>query len=413
MRRSGRRAAAGLLATLVLALVGCTAPPDGSEVALERLADRLRALPGVAAVETSLTEADPKDRPDEWIAGLDIEATESGLGIAAEVRREVSAGVPEVALQVGLRIPEGTHGAAVSLDPRLEDDVDMAGLLRGQSFAAGVDLLPWWRSVALADGAAFADAVPALRALAPTADLALVRGTTSVGVDGSSPGAALLSRIDAFAADPRVERLTSTTSIERARGSIRLTAADFDEVAGILAATADEAAEAGLRPRTSFSVTAPDYSEERSGWLGLPLGSPEPDDLALGDPPAPVIDPAEAAAALAEGESGVRAFLEAAIAASGVPAEVTTVVAPCSDASASRAEGHVVIPVFTVLDSAQEPFDAVVAGWAAEGFERTDRASGRDFWTTSAERDDRVASASIRGTTEGLSLTATAECVPQ
>jgi 8-oxo-dGTP pyrophosphatase MutT (NUDIX family) len=410
-----RSAVAGPLTVLVLALAGCAAPPAGSEAALDALADRLRAVPGIASVETSLREVDPKDSSD-WTAGVDVESSGSDLSIAADVREAIGRGVPGALLQVGLSVEAGGGSSAVSLDPRRESDVELAEQLRVLPFAERVDLLVS-RSVELERGVAFAEAVAAVRSVADTdperGDVAVHRGTTGITVDEAHPGADLVAALDVLDADPRVESISSWSAWpDGVRASVDVTTDDIDRIAEMLAATADEAADAATRPRTRFTVFTPDYSEDRSGWLGLPLGSSEPDDLALGGPPGPVIDPAEAAARLAAGEAGVRAFLESAVLTAGIPAEVATDLEECPDGSGTRMAGRVIIPVFTVLDSAQEPFDAIVAGWSAEGLEQTDRAMGRDYWAPRATREDAVDSASIRGTTEGLSLTAAAECVP-
>ena len=57
-----------------------------------------------------------------------------------------------------------------------------------------------------------------------------------------------------------------------------------------------------------------------------------------------------------------------------------------------------------------EPFDAVTALWTREGFRMAGRALGRDFWAVTGGSGE-LASASIEGTVDGLSMTAESTCV--
>ncbi|KQQ05380.1 MULTISPECIES: hypothetical protein [unclassified Rathayibacter] len=401
------RAAAVAVLCLVLALAGCTVPPDGADAALASLVDRIRAGSGVGSVESSLQQADPKDRPDEWIASVDVTASGDDLEVAAVVRDAVHSGVTGTKLSLSLRIPAGDAGVGVVVDPRRKEDVELAGELRVLPFAESVAVSPYQRYVELSAGVSFTEAVAVVRTITRRIDLA--RGSTSIAVEPEAPGPALLALVDTLDADPRISSVTVRSSEGAERASVSVTTDDAEGVATTLAATPDEAADAGTAARTSFSVQSADYATTAAGWLGLPLGSPEPP---LPTPPSlPEADPAEVAAGVAAVEPVVREFLEESVAATGVPAEVSMRVEPCSEGPGSRSAGSVVVPVFTVYDSAQEPFDAVIEGWKAAGFDRTDRASGRDFWTAVTPWRDGVVSASIRGTPDGVSLTAESGCV--
>ncbi|MBO0982961.1 hypothetical protein [Rathayibacter sp. SD072] len=413
MRGRARRAAAGLLAAVVLALVGCTAPPTGSQDALDALAERVGAAEGVDSVTSSLDQADVKDRPDEWIAFVEVGAGGSDLRTASAVQVALGAGVVGADLRVSLSVGAGEGLAPVHLDPRRRADVALAEDLRSLPVVDRVDLVSG-RTASLTADADLADAVPVIRPLAPLPDergaLSLSTGTSLIGVDGTRPGAALLARLDRLDEDPGIDEVRTGTGAPLAlRASVDVVAEDVPAVAALLAATPDEAADAGTHPRTAFTVSAPGYGGTTSGFLGLPLGSAEPDDLSrTGEPP---VDPSETAERIAVGEAGVRAVLESAAAATGVAAEVAVRVEECPDGRGTRVAGGAVVPVFTVFDSPQEPFDAIVAQWAEAGFEQVDRTMGRDYWASKARREDSVDSVSIRGTQEGLSLTATAECV--
>ena len=115
----------------------------------------------------------------------------------------------------------------------------------------------------------------------------------------------------------------------------------------------------------------------------------------------------------------LRAFLERSADAAGVPATVTTGTEQCAppgsswspDATGTRATAFSVVPVFQIVDDAQGPFDAVTALWTSEGFRVSGRAMGRDYWSSSTGADP--ATASIRGTVDGLSLSAESVCVPR
>jgi hypothetical protein len=115
----------------------------------------------------------------------------------------------------------------------------------------------------------------------------------------------------------------------------------------------------------------------------------------------------------------LRAFLERSADAAGVPATVTTGTEQCAptgstwspDATGTRATAFSSVPVFQIVDDAQGPFDAVTALWTSEGLAVSGRAMGRDYWSSSTGADP--ATASIRGTVDGLSLSAESVCVPR
>jgi hypothetical protein len=277
----------------------------------------------------------------------------------------------------------------------------------------------------------------------------VVRGHGAVEVDATRPGPALLRVLDSDVIDdpssqlgPTIATASADPGAEVDRSMVSGAVDDPSAVAALLAATTDEAADARLAPRTRFVLWQRDAdgltSGEQDGWLGLPLDAAAPDDL-----PTPGSGGAGGAdAAGGGGGSGsasapwtavpvpaqtaaVRAFLDAAARTTGVPAEVTTGVEPCrpdgdGDAvdgdgggaqTGTRATASTVVPVFTRYDDAQGPFEAIVAQWRADGFRASGRALGQDFFSAPSPGPDDVATASIRGTADGISLGAMSSCV--
>lgn len=310
------------------------------------------------------------------------------------------------------------------LDLQVPAAWEIAEVWRRIPVVSSVDVTGDGRSVELREGTTIRAAAHLLRPSLGDGAVAIRRGTTSVDVSAAAPARSVLDLVERLDARPDVSDLSVSPRSAPARGIIEVESEDPAGVAAVLAATPDEAADAGTATRTIFFVRAP-YSSARDasrdpdlrGWLGLPLGSPAPDDLP--DPSEPAFPPEPTTLApppvlvdVREQEAGVRAFLEAAAAIAGVPAEVTTVATQCEDGSAAtQATGSVLIPIFTVMDEPQPPFDAITRSWTDAGFVPAGRAMGRDFWTAGDGRADGVASASIRGASDGLRLSAESVCV--
>ena len=412
---------------VVAALSACSwlspTPPEAAVASVEALQTRLVAVDGVAEVETSLYSPDVL-RSGRWVASVDVTAETPDLAVAAAVRGALGDGVTAARLDLSLEVPDGSGIAGVTVDPQVPDDVAVADAWRRIPGAASVHLADGGRWVVLREGTTVAEAADRFRPILGDGLVVLQDEIVSVGVTATAPGSALLSAIDALAARAGVTGVYSTPGPDLGRAAITVETDDVEPVAAVLAATVDEAADAGSAPRTAFTVRTA-YASDRSsdderevtGWVGLPLGSPEPADLpqpvepeAPADPPVPEAPPV--LVDVAAQEAGVRAFLEAAIAIAGVPAEVTAEATTCADGSAAtQATGRVLIPVFTVMDDAQAPFDAITGAWADAGFVPSGRAMGRDFWSAGDGRADGVATASIRGTAEGLSISAESVCV--
>jgi hypothetical protein len=427
--RARRRAASALAAVVILAsaLSGCSwlfppPPPEAAVSSLEAMRGRIAAVDGITDVKTSLYSTDYRDGPDPWIAQVDATADAPDPAVAGSVRDALGDGVTQAELVLSLALPAGDGAAPAMIDPRDPVSTDLAEVWRRIPGVASVDVTDSDRSVELEQGTTFAAAADLLRPTLADGEVRIRRGTTSVDLSTAAPARSVLDLVERLDARPDVSDLSISPRSAPARGIVAVESEDPAGLAAVLAATPDEAADAGTAPRTIFFVRAPystaaDTEAQITGWLGLPLGSPEPDDLpdasetstpAAPTTPAPPYDLVDVSAQ----EAGVRAFLEAAAATTGVPAEVTTVATQCEDGSAgTQATGSVLIPIFTVMDEPQPPFDAITRSWTDDGFVVGGRAMGRDFWTAGDGRADGVASASIRGTADGLSLSAESVCV--
>ncbi|QQD76300.1 hypothetical protein I8920_00515 [Curtobacterium sp. YC1] len=437
--RARTRSAAALATALgvLLTLAACTLsppPPTGSESALAKLITRVERLPGVDTAEGEIRQVDAKDDPHDWIASLEVQADTTDLGVAERIRRTAAQGVTGTTLTVSVDVPRGRASAPVAVDPMDPDVVDLAGRLRAEPFVHRLVVTPHDTTITLVGRIDFAEATALARPIIAERAATLDRGDISMGITATQPGPALLRAIDGFQRDPGVDRVSyspGTTYAQAARADAGAEAAGGPTGAGtlrsylaidarapgtiarVLATTEDEAADAREGPRTAYHVGL----DGPGGWLGLPLDAREPDDQGLDEdtvPPAPSAHP-WTPADVDDRAATLRRFLLRSAETTGVPATVDTAAEPCtptgtSDASGTRATASTVVPVFTVMDDAQVPFDAVTALWTSAGLAPGGRAMGRDDWSSTTGADP--ASASIRGTADGLSLTAESVCVP-
>ncbi|PZF30398.1 hypothetical protein DEJ05_02025 [Curtobacterium sp. MCLR17_045] len=421
----------------MLALAACTSPPPpaGSESALAKLITRIERLPGVDTAEGEIRQVDAKDDPQNWITSLEVQADTTDLAVAERIRHTAARGVTGTTLSVTVDVPRGRASAPVAVDPMDPDVVDLAGRLRAEPFVHRLSATPSRSTIWLVPGVSFTDAVEQARPIVDDHPASLIRGDVSVGITATHPGRALMRTIDGFDrdGDEDVEGLyysPGTTYADAAqapadeygaaaepeRPSLSIDGERLGAVADVLVRTKDEAADAHRAPRTAFSVGL----DGTSGWLGLPLDAEKPQDATA--PGTPTSGPSPTpwvAADVSDRAATLRAFLERSADAAGVPATVTTGTEQCAppgsswspDATGTRATAFSIVPVFQIVDNAQEPFDAVTALWTSEGFRVSGRAMGRDYWSSSTDADP--ATASIRGTVDGLSLRAESVCVPR
>ena len=454
--RTVRRAVgtAAVALTALLTLTGCfldTPPPKASVASMDELTTGLERLPHVASVHGELRQVDFKDHPDDWLAEVTVRADSADLAVAAAVRDRARDAVTGARLVLTLEVPRGTGRASVRVDPTDPAVVAAADRLRRVDIVRSVELSTRQDLVRVRDGASWTTAAAAVRPFLGTRDVVLADGHGTVEVDATRPGPALLRVLDSGVVDEPSLSIGPTFAAVAAgppgwtdRSSLSAEVDDPAALAALLAGTADEAADAHLAPRTRFVLwqrgTGASARGEEDGYLGLPLDAAAPDDLTPPGSAAPhdradgsddggsgdgggggggaggVPSPAWTAAPVPAQTAAVRAFLEAAARTTGVATEVSTTVEPCApegndDQTGTQAVASAVVPVFTRYDDAQEPFDAVVGQWRAEGFRAGGSAMGRDSWTAPPPGPEGVATASIRGTAEGLSLDARSACV--
>lgn len=454
-----------MILAVAASMSGCsllTEPPPEVTAAIDSATDAIRQSAGVADVTADIRPVDLKDggplsNPDAWTATITVEAEESGVDVPAlaDSVGQNAAAIGIVSTRALLRIPGENgdadaqltftplpHGNTVITEP--DEMADAALALRELAGARSVTVFDHGDpAVVLVDSAdRWAGLTQSLRALPGFGLNALSAVTLHTGEDGQASGASWLT-IDA--ASPRTEfvrflgELTadgavfsvSFTGIDTRldasaqRPALRVqvsTATQVGTVAGMLTALEDAATTVEGVPRASFEVATrtTDSDLTRDGYLGLPLGSAEPDDRLADssdaapldglDPAAeaPPLDPAAAASQLAGDRAVVSALLDAAGDAAGIrgPATVTTV--PCGTGSAEQVQGSVVIPIFEIADSADDAFDAITTAWERQGVTKSDRAMGTDFYSAA---DDSLDTLSIRGGTSGISITVTTPCV--
>lgn len=400
---------------LLLGLAGCSLfsdPPDGLIEAADEYASAVRALPGVSDAKADVTAVDQKDRPGEWRVNLVVTA------ISVDGLESVTDGVWSIqppagaVVAVTLRYPEESGLAPVSLGDPSTASAERARVLRVLPFVESVALSGTEVSLLLADGTRLDDAAAAIRATdvlaADPYDSVRVGYATdrvTIGISLAGPSAAVVSQIEVLAGDPGVQRVSSVEPTRRLpRPQISVQTSDPAGVSSGLAGVRGDGADG--RPRTAFMVTGGTSSV--AGFVGLPIGTAEPDDLPLaldGRDPTP---PAVLAAHLAADAAALRSFLVDTIEASGAPGSPETYVVPCVEPGLSRVEGYLLAHVFEVAETTYPAYDAITAVWEAGGFDHTDQATGTSIYTSTVTRG--VVQASIVGTTDGIQISAFTEC---
>lgn len=120
---------------------------------------------------------------------------------------------------------------------------------------------------------------------------------------------------------------------------------------------------------------------------------------------APRPQPEPPATPFAEAEGAVRSLLADSVAATGMDADIVVHTVEC-EAGGRKASGGLVIPVLEVHTDPDIPFDAIVQVWRGAGLHYDTRATGTDLWAGAI-----VERASMRGTTDGLRLSAETGCL--
>jgi hypothetical protein len=436
--------------TLLATLTGCSLLPDAPPAmttAVTKATDAIRQLDGVISASSDLSLWDAED--GQWRAHITVEARDGDVDLRALVGSvEQQSAVGAVPTSTVVSVP-GDDGAAdarffFSASPGMVsreagEMVDAALGLRAVDGARTVfvadDDEP--ASVVVASASSLADTVADVRSLSgfganalSTVGLTAEDGSYNVVFDAHSPTDDLVGFLDDLSRRPGVQSLTflgvdtwqnpaawrPTLSVEA------LSTAEAREITDLLTTLADSAVD-GI-PRAAFTVAVPHRptTPAIAGYLGLPLRSPEPDDLPASirlepddltgstpsDAAAQTPDPAVVAARLASDTAMISALLDAAGDAAGIRGPASVLTGTCPDGTNQQVQGSVVIPIFEIADSADDAFEAITSAWEKQRFTRSDRAMGRDFYTPA---DGSLESLSIRGTAEGISIMAAAPCV--
>ena len=463
VRRAVRRTLAlALVAASTIALSACTwfAPPKEVSAEGDAIAETLRAIDGVAEVDVDVSSRDAKDHPNDWIFHFDVTARNSdGLGsVPLEIRTAV-ARATVYGVDVVLDVPAALGVAAVTLLSVDESAVTAAARLRTLPEVESAQVGGWPGTlVDKRPSASLSETGAAIRAVEGFGGADTLTGedpllSVTIGWDGAAADARHSVEIAASGpSDPVLDALAllgDDTSIDRiyateaqgwsslgdqawGRPTIELSAHNPSTTIELLTSTADPAAVPGLRPHTAFGIRV-DTGTEFLGYVGLPPGSPDPDDVP--DPPepdgavddsgeqpeagvpaaqaeewVPSTDPA-ALALLDQRTTEVIAFIENTQAIAGVSAEFATGVGPCvSTGQKSSVSASFVLPIFQIADSADAAFAAIVSDWKRSGLGYSDRALGLDIYSN-PRADAAIAGATIRGTSEGISISVTSACV--
>jgi hypothetical protein len=403
--------AALLVAVAMLGLCGCSLfpePPAELLTAAQVYADEVRELPGVEAAKASVEEVDRRDRPGEWLVRLVVDAVAADGLMTVPIAVAAVQPPLDAELLVTVRVPAALGLAPVDLTNALEADLARAATLRALPFAAAVHSDSGF-SIDLLAGTRLKLAVSKVQesgvlASDPLDHIRLVTQHLSVDVSATGPSAELAALIDDLGGDSSVQRVYATEAWQySARPRLTVYLDNPTSLEGAVTALREPTV-AG-RPTTEFRLS--DGDEEVRGFVGLPLGSAEPDDLPRPEPE-PTADPAVVAAQLASDAAHIVEFLIGTADSAGVPGAATTVVTGCEAPATSQVRGSLLLAVFDYSDSAEPAYDAIVAAWEAAGYTHTDQAVGTAIYTAS---DDRaVGQLTIRGTSEGIEISAWGLC---
>jgi hypothetical protein len=137
-----------------------------------------------------------------------------------------------------------------------------------------------------------------------------------------------------------------------------------------------------------------------TGFLGLPMGSPTPGDVA----PDGSYRSAEAdVARLAADSAAVTDLLTEAATIAGISGKSGVQVVACASGVGQQASGSALIPIFDAADTADEAYAAIIDSWEVEGLVYSGGAAGTAIYTA-ASSDLLVQRATIRGTADGISI---------
>ncbi|SMG24991.1 hypothetical protein [Agreia pratensis] len=473
-KRSRPIVAATLAAILALTASGCSLlkpqPPGVVSSAVDHAVTELRSTAGVASVTSNVTPYDlmdggPLSNASAWYASISVETKSNAAdlpGLADAVADRIDAVKRIVPVDGQLHLSIGAHGVGTTIslpvDGGSSDAPPASQLVTTAEQIASIDSVSSIElgrlhnptSIGVASSTDVPAAATAVRQLPDfgVGDLASVtvlysasdepHNTTRVTMDAASPSPEILGLIGRLTAEPGVASVFFT-GVQPTDGQQfgadgsgwrpALSVGVNDEqtqatVASELEAFADPQALDAAMPRSSFDVTV--YPEDMSrvnvdGFVGLPAGSPAPDDARKPTPsPAPAPPPPppapetpdEQAARVANDQVAIAQLLDAAGDIAGIRGTPTIQTVACQAEgidSGLRVEGSVVIPVFEVAKTADAAYAAITDSWKAAGMSPAGGAMGRLAFGT-ASTTAPVQQTTIRGTADGLSITAQGRC---
>ena len=237
-----------------------------------------------------------------------------------------------------------------------------------------------------------------------------------IAVDTSTPDNATLAGMVDVARQPGItsfwyNAVRPSDSLDDWRPYLYVDSGSRSEVAAVLSrlTSFDQlAAPVSGIPRATFRVdsTIGVTGHETVGYLGLPLGAAEPDDLVAAPRPVPVpVDPAVEAAKLAANLKLVQTLLDDAGKIAGIRGTPSTWTAPCDTGAGTQVIGTVLIPIFEVTDRADAAYAAIIAKWKRLGYTTEDHAAGSEIRTGGPLKE-----LTIQGTPDGLAVSATSHC---
>lgn len=471
MRRLGAHAAAtALVFGLLGALGGCSVfsdTPASASKAVDDAVAEIRDIPGVAAVSSMITQlrrpaAESQSEITTWHANIIIEAEPdpADLGrLAAEVEAQISAADETVSTSGTVHVPAGRDGPAgvlafdhgvhpnepvppAELAATLErlrsiPGVESAAVSQGDPIATlDVTEPSRWPAVAAQLRALPDFGLGAITAVlidtAPVAPSTRSAPHSRLKIDPTSPNPALIPILAELAGDDDVVRVSfegtrdvavsSTAPLLRPSLIVEVQGkAALERVTVLLTGLDDAVTSVSGIGRPSFDVFSdvPGPTGEREGFIGLPLGSPEPDDLKdvptaeepAGGSPVVVLEPGAADGRVADDRILLTNRLDAAGDVAGIRGTPEASVAACEPGPGEHAVGEVVIPIFEIADRADDAYAAITAAWVADGYRRTDRAMGTEMYSAADPRSPGATMLTIRGTTEGISIRASSVCV--
>lgn len=235
---------------------------------------------------------------------------------------------------------------------------------------------------------------------------------STIVVDETAPDEGTLTGLAAIVGRPGVASFSYDPLRPRGSGGdwrpvIAVSATDSaakNAVARLLSAfptDADAAPAAGV-PRAAYTVfsQADETGSPIDGYLGLPHGAPEPDDLA--PVPGPELDPAIRASVCARNEDLVRAILDEAGDLAGIHGTPVIESSACGAGAGTEVQGRVTIPIFDIADTADPAYNSIVASWNSQGYTGKDRAGPLELRTGGP-----LKLLAISGGQRGISITAT------